>query len=62
MRDGQNLNVWLPDNLMVAFEHLRQTHRRTIKAEVEIMMESFLSQPANREVLEAVGLWPLRKE
>lgn len=59
-REGTNLNVWLPDHLMEAWEFLRQLHRRTHKAEAEVMMELFLSQPENRDALQAAGLWPLR--
>lgn len=47
-RVGQNLNVWLPDALMDAFERQLGRSRRTRTAEVEVMMEQYLTQ---------LGLW-----
>ncbi len=49
VRKGTNLNVWLPDDLMEAFESLRAENRRTHKAEVEVMMEDYLKRH---------GRWP----
>ncbi|MDE2097208.1 MAG: hypothetical protein KGL39_08170 [Patescibacteria group bacterium] len=48
-RAGQNLNVWLPDDIMDAFERLLGKTRRTRTAEVQLMMEQHL---------QANGLWP----
>ena len=48
-RAGANLNVWLPAELLAAFESLREKHRRTKTAEVIVMMEHYLS---------SAGLWP----
>lgn len=48
-RIGQNLNVWIPDELMAAWEAYRKTTRRTKTAETVLMME---------EYLKARGLWP----
>jgi len=42
-RIGVNLNVWLPDELMAAFEALRKKTRRTKTAEVMVMMEEYLA-------------------
>jgi hypothetical protein len=52
VRIGRNLNTWISEDLMDAFDDLRTTTRRTIKAEVEVMMEKYLGE---------LGLWP-RKE
>ena len=41
-RAGQNLNVWLSDELMDAFEQMLARTRRTKTAEVEVMMEEYL--------------------
>lgn len=60
VRIGQNLNVWLPDGLMAAFEFLRQRHKRTLKAECEVMMEQYCE--ANKKLLESEGLWPPKSD
>ena len=50
VRDGRNLNVWLPQELMDAFDALRaEKTRRTKTAEVTVMFE---------EYLRAQGFWP----
>jgi len=48
-RKGQNINVWLPDDLLAAFERQLGKTRRTKTAEIQIMMEQYLEQ---------AGLWP----
>lgn len=48
-RTGQNLNIWLSDPLMDAFEQALARSRRTKTAEVEVMMEAYLA---------GLGLWP----
>jgi hypothetical protein len=48
-RIGRNLNVWISDDLMQAFETLRAKTRRTVKAEVEVILETYLGEQ---------GLWP----
>lgn len=49
VRKGTNLNVWLNEELMAAFNLLIGQTRRTLTAETELMMESHLR---------ANGLWP----
>lgn len=41
-RSGVNLNVWLPQHLMEAFERLLARTRRSKTTEAEIMMEKYL--------------------
>lgn len=48
-RTGQNLNVWLPHDIMDAFEQMLARTRRTKTAEVLVMMEAYLKD---------AGLWP----
>lgn len=49
VRVGRNLNTWISEDLMNAFDELRARTRRTVKAEVEVMMEKYLAEE---------GLWP----
>jgi hypothetical protein len=49
IRTGRNLNVWISEDLMDAFDDLRARTRRTVKAEIEVMMEKYLGEE---------GLWP----
>jgi hypothetical protein len=52
-RLGVNLNVWLPAELMAAFEEMRSVTVRTKTAEATVMM---------MEYLKAHGFWPRKKE
>jgi hypothetical protein len=52
VRVGRNLNTWISADLMDALDELRAQTRRSVKAEVEVMMEKYLGE---------LGLWP-RKE
>jgi len=51
-RMGVNLNVWLPAELMAAFEAMRSETRRTKTAEVVLIFEDYLK---------ARGFWPPTK-
>lgn len=46
---GTNINVWLPDELVTAFEELRKTTRMSKTTQVEVAFELLLKQ---------AGLWP----
>jgi hypothetical protein len=49
VRLGKNINVWVTDDLYQAFETLRARNRRTVKAEIEVILEKHLAEH---------GLWP----
>jgi hypothetical protein len=49
VRLGRNINVWISDELFEAFDTLRMKNRRTVKAEVEVILEKHLAEH---------GLWP----
>ncbi len=48
-RVGAPLHVWLPKELLAAFERMRATTRRSKTAEMQLMME---------QQLRAAGFWP----
>jgi hypothetical protein len=41
-RSGKNLNVWLRDELVDAFEDVRKESRRSKTAELELALEAYL--------------------
>jgi hypothetical protein len=44
-----NINVWVSDQLFEAFEQSRLKSRRTVKAQLEVILEDYLARE---------GLWP----